>query len=64
MSRIQQDQSSVDPLVNALAVSTAPGKQAEPILFVHVSQSIKKHIWTGEYIDLAYLLETNLVPKE
>ena len=30
---------------------------------MHVSQSIKKHIWAGEYIDLAYLLETNLVPE-
>ena len=51
----QQDQSSMDPLVNALAVSTVPGKQPEPILSMHVSQSIKKCIWAGEYIDLAYL---------
>ena len=34
----QQDQSLVDPLVNALAVSTVPGKQPEPILSMHVSQ--------------------------
>ena len=31
---------------------------------MHVSQSIKKYIWAGEYIDLAYLLETNLVPED
>ena len=60
----QQDQSSMDPLVNALAVSTVPGKQPEPILSMHISQSIKKCIWAGEYIDLAYLLEANLVPED
>ena len=53
-----------DPLVSALAVSTVPGKQAEPILSMHVLQSIKKCIWAGEYIDLAYLLETNPVPED
>ena len=60
----QEDQPSPDPLVNALAVSTVPGKQPEPILSMHVSQSIKKYIWAGEYIDLAYLLETNPVPED
>ena len=60
----QPDQQLVDPLVNALAVSTVPGKQQEPILSMHVSQSLKKHIWAGEYIDLAYLLETNSVPED
>ena len=54
----------VDPLVNILAVSTVPGKQQEPILSMHISQSLKKCIWAGEYIDLAYLLETNLVPED
>ena len=60
----QQDQLLVDPLVNALAVLTVPGKQPEATLSMHVSQSIKKCIWAGEYIDLAYLLETNLVPED
>ena len=50
--------------MSSLAVSTVPGKQAEPILSMHMSQSIKKHIWAGEYIDLVYLLETNLVPED
>ena len=58
------DQQSEDPLVNALVVSTVPGKQYEPILSMHVSQSIKKQVWAGEYIDLAYLLETNPVPED
>ena len=40
------------------------GKQPEPILSMHVSQSIKKCIWAWEYIDLVYLLETNLVPED
>ena len=60
----QADQQPVDPLVNALAVSTVPGNQQELILSMHVSQSLKKHIWDGEYIDLAYLLETNLPEDE
>ena len=60
----EEDQPSLDPLVNASAVSTVPGKQPEPILSMHVLQSIKKQIWAGEYIDLAYLLETNLVPED
>ena len=59
-----KDQPLPDLLVNALAVSTVPGKQPEPILSMHVSQSIKMCIWTGEYIDLAYLLETNPVPED
>ena len=49
----QQDQPSPDPLVNTLAVSTVAGKQPEPILSMHVLQSINKNIWAGEYIDLA-----------
>ena len=60
----EEDQPTLDPLVNASAVSTVPGKQPEPILSMHVLQSIKKQIWAGEYIDLAYLLETNLVPED
>ena len=31
---------------------------------MHVSQSLKKHIWAWEDIDLAYLLETNPVPED
>ena len=57
-------QQTPDPLVSALAVSTVPGKEGEPILSMHVSQAIKKCIWAGEYIDLAYLLETSLVPVD
>ena len=60
----QEDQPSPDPLVNALAMSTVPGKQPEPILSMHVLQSIKKCLWAREYIDLAYLLETNPVPED
>ena len=59
-----EDKLSPDPLVNTLAVSTVPGIQPEPILSMYVSQSIKKHIWAGEYIDLVYLLETNLVQED
>ena len=36
----------------------------EPILSMHVSVSIKKKIWVGQYIDLTYLLETQLVPED
>ena len=58
------DQQLEELFINALAVSTVPGKQYEPILTRHVSQSIKKQVWAVEYIDLAYLLETNPVPKD
>ena len=46
LDKHQEDevQQSPDLLVSALAVSTVPGKQAEPILSMHVSQSIKKCI--------------------
>ena len=60
----EEVQQSPDPLVSALVVSAVPGKQAKPILSMHVSQSIKKCIWAGEYIDLAYLLKTNPVPED
>ena len=61
---VYQNQQSPDPLVSILSVSTVPGNQPEPILSMNVSQSIKKCIWAWEYIDLAYLLETDLVPEE
>ena len=51
-------------LLNALDFHTAPGKMPEPILSIHVSTSIKEKIWVGQYIDLAYLLETQLVPED
>lgn len=57
-------QQDTDQLVNALTVSTVPGNQNEPILSLHVSQSLKKRIWVGEYVDLAYLIETNPVPED
>ena len=31
---------------------------------MHVSVSIKKIIWVGQYVNLAYLLETQLVPDD
>ena len=51
------DEEEADPLVSALSFMTAPGKTHEPLLSMHVSASIKKRIWTGQYGDLAYLLE-------
>ena len=61
----QQDSSDADEiLVNALDFKTTPGKAPEPLLSMHVSTSIKKKIWVGQYIDLAYLLETQLVPDD
>ena len=60
----EEVQQSPELLVSALAVSTVPCKQAEPTLSMHVSQSIKKCIWAREYINLVYLLETNLVPED
>ena len=53
-----------DPLVSALSFSTAPGKSSEPLLSMHVSNSSKKQIWAGQYIDLAHLLETQLVSDD
>ena len=43
---------------------TALGKKPESILSMHVSSLVQKKIWTGQYIDLAYLLETQLVPDD
>ena len=58
-----QDSSDADEvLVNALDFKTATGKAPEPILSMHVSASIKNMIWMRQYIALAYLLETQLVP--
>ena len=53
-----------DPLVSTLSFSMAPGKLLEPLLSMHVSASIKKRIWAGQYIDLAYLLGTQPVPDD
>ena len=53
-----------DPLVNALAVSAVPGIMGQPYLSLHVANYIKKHICMGQFIDLAYLLETQLVPED
>ena len=53
-----------DPLVSALSFTKAPGSFQEPLLSMHISNSIKKHIWAGQYINLAYLLETQLVPDD
>ena len=53
-----------DLLVNALSVSAVPGIKGQPYLSLHVANSIKKHIWVGQFIDLAYLLETQPVPED
>ena len=55
---------SEEVLINALDFKTAPGKVPEPLLSMHVSASLKKKIWAGQYIDLAYLLETQPVPDD
>ena len=41
------EQQSPNPLVNVLVVSTVSGKQTDPLLSLHVSQAIKKHVWAG-----------------
>ena len=53
-----------DPLVNALTVSAVPGIKGQLYLSLHVANSFKKCIWVGQFIDLAYLLETQLVPED
>ena len=53
-----------DLLVNALLVSAVPSIKGQPYLSLHVTNSIKKHIWVGQFIDLAYFLETQLVPVD
>ena len=58
------DEEQPDPLVSALSFSTAPGKLPAPLLSMHVSASIKKRIWAGQYVDLAYFCETQLVPND
>ena len=52
-----KDDAVNDPLVNALAVSAIPDIKGQPYLSLHVANLIKKHIWLGQFIDLAYLLE-------
>ena len=47
------EEDEADPLVSALSFSAAPGKTHEPLLSMHVSASIKKRIWVGQYVDLA-----------
>ena len=59
-SPVEQDDVA-DPLVNALSVSALPGIKDQPYLSLHVTNSIKKLIWVGQFIDLAYLLEIQLV---
>ena len=43
---------------------TTPGKANEPLLFMNVLSLLKNKIWVGQYIDLAYLLETQPVPED
>ena len=63
-SKWQDSLNADEVLVNALDFKTAPGNKPEPILSMNVSASIKKKIWVGQYIDLAYLLETQPVPDD
>ena len=53
-----------DPLINALAVSAIPGIKGQPYLSLHVANSIKKHIWIGQFIYLVYLLEAQPFPDD
>ena len=62
-SPVKQDDVS-DLLVNALLVSAVPGIKGQPYLSLHVTNSIRKCIWVGQFIDLAYLLETQPVPED
>ena len=50
--------------INALSVSAVPGIKGQPYLSLYVTNSIKKCIWAGQFIDLAYLLETQPVPED
>ena len=59
-----KDDAVNDPLINALAASAIPGIKGQPYLSLHVANSSKKHIWVGQFIDLAYLLETQPVPED
>ena len=62
-SPVKQDDVT-DQLVNALSVSAVPGIKGQPYLSFHVANLINKHIWVGQFIDLAYLLETQPVPED
>ena len=63
-SNKQESSDADEVLVNALDFKMVPGKMPKPILSMHVYTSIKKKIWVGQYIDLAYLLETQPVPED
>ena len=58
------DEEEADSLASALSFTTAPSNKHEPILSMDVSALTKKRIWAGQYVDLAYLLETQLVPDD
>ena len=58
------DDEEADPLVSVLLFTMVPGKTHKPLLSMHVSAFIKKRIWAGQYVDLAYLLETQPVPDD
>ena len=59
-----KDDAVNNPLINPLAVSAVPGIKEQPYFSLHVANSIKKHIWAGQSIDLAYLLETQPLPED
>ena len=62
-SQVKQDDVT-DLLVNAVLASAVPGIKGQPYLSLYVANLIKKHILVGQFIDLAYLLETQLVPED
>ena len=59
-----KDDAVADPLVNALAILAVPGIKGQPYLSLHAANSIKKCIWVGQFIGLAYLLETQSVRED
>ena len=61
---LAKEDAVTDPLVNTLAVSSVPGIKGQPYLSLHIANSIKKRVWVDQFIDLAYLLETQLVPED
>ena len=52
----------LDPLVSALSFLTAPGKVPEPYFLCMYQHQLRKE--SGQYVNLAYLLETQLLPDD
>ena len=60
----EKDDAVKDPLVNALAAFAIPGIKRATLFIFTCANSIKKCIWVGQFIDVAYLLETQPVPED